>query len=137
MNKHSIASFHAREAADCLSVAEQVSDEFTMHSCRASAIEHLTRAVDALGYDMIKRQPEAPEAPEAPAVSGTDAAVRDVLRATADAGYMRAADYVALNQEPPAVTGQPGFDGRDITVQDIIKAGIWYDFKNSKPGETK
>lgn len=135
MNKYSISSFHAREAADCLSVAEWISDDFTMHSYRASAIERLTAAADALGYDMIKRQ--RPAAPEAPALSETDAAVRDVLRATADAGYIRAADYVTLDQKPPAVTGQPGFDGRNITNQDIIKAGIWYVCKNSKPEETK
>jgi hypothetical protein len=134
MSKYSTASFHAREAADCLSVAERISDEFTMHSYRAFAIEHLTLTADALGYDMIKRQPAAPAEP---AMTETDAAVRDLLRATADAGYMRAADYVALNQEPPAVTGQPGFDGRNITNQDIIKAGIWYVCKNSIQGETK
>lgn len=114
MGKHLIASFHAREAVCCLSVAERISDEFTMHTYRAFAIEHLISAANALGYDLVKRQPEAPVEP---VLSETDAAVRDVLRATADAGYMRAADYVALNQEPPAVTGQPGFDGRDITMR--------------------
>lgn len=116
MDKHSIASFHARKAADCLSVAERISDDFTMHSYRAFAIASLISAADALGYDMIKRQP--PAALRDTEVSETDAAIRDVLRATADAGYMRAADYVALNQEPPAVTEQPGFDGRDITMRD-------------------
>lgn len=115
MSAHSTASFHAREAADCLSVAERTIDEFTMHTYRAFAIEHLTRAAGALGYDMIKRQPAAPAEP---AMTETDAAVRDVLRATADAGYMRAANYVALNQEPLAVTSQPGFDGRDIMMRD-------------------
>lgn len=115
MGKHSTASFHARQAADCLSVAERISDEFTMHSYRAFAIAHLISAANEIGYDMIKRQPAAPAEP---VLSETDSAVRDLLRATADAGYMRAADYVALNQEPPAVTGQPGFDGRDITMRD-------------------
>ena len=69
MGKHSTASFHAREAADCLSVAEQISDEFTMHSYRAFAIAHLTRAVGALGYDIIKRQTAIGHSRPAPALA--------------------------------------------------------------------
>lgn len=108
------AYHRVRDAADHLLLAAWTNDGHGQNWHHNYAIERLTAAAGVLGYDMIKRQPVTPEAP---AVSETDAAVRDVLRATADAGYMRAADYVALNQEPPAVTGQPGFDGRDITMR--------------------
>lgn len=111
------AHHRVHDAANHLLLAAWADDAHGQNWHHNYAIERLTAAADALGYDMIKRQPAAPATPEAPALSETDAAVRDVLRATADAGYMRAADYVALNQEPPAVTGQPGFDGRDITMR--------------------
>ena len=117
MNKHGTTIFTAhhcaQDAASYLLLAAWANDCHGQNWHRTYAIERLTAAADALGYDMIKRQPAAPAKP-----AMTDAAVRDLLRATADAGYMRAADYVALNQEPPAVTGQPGFDGRDITMRD-------------------
>lgn len=118
MGKHDkffTAMHRAHDATNHLLLAAWTDDAHAQNWHHARAIERLTAAADALGYDLVKRQPEAPVEP---ALSETDAAVRDVLRATADAGYMRAADYVALDQEPPAVTGQSGFDGRDITMRD-------------------
>lgn len=119
MSKHGTTIFtahhRAQDAASHLLLAAWAKDAHGQNWHRTYAIEHLTRAADVLGYDMIKRQPAAPAEP---VLSETDSAVRDLLRATADAGYMRAADYVALNQEPPAVTDEPGFAGRDITMRD-------------------
>jgi len=119
MSKHGTtiftAHYRAQDAASHLLLAAWAKDVHGQNWHHTYAIERLTAAADVLGYDLVKRQPEAPVEP---ALSETDAAVRDLLRATADAGYMRAADYVAINEDPPAVTDQPGFDGRDITMRD-------------------
>lgn len=115
MANYFTACIRSQDAINRLLLAAWTNDDCDKKWHINEAILHLISAADALGYDMIKRQPAAPAEP---AMTGTDAAVRDVLRATADAGYMRAADYVVLNEDPPAVTGQPGFDGRDITMRD-------------------
>lgn len=119
MGKHGTTIFtahhRAQDAASHLLLAAWANDCHGQNWHRTYAIERLTAAADVLGYDLVKCQPEVPAEP---AMTGIDAAVRDLLRATADAGYMRAADYVNANEDPPAVTDEPGFDGRDITMRD-------------------